>query len=385
MSRSGGGLKGAIRQLVQIDPGTISLRSVRETLRPVAEKRRWPLQLFFYKSTLTIYRIFAILTLYAVLAGILSYAFVMGFYAVNSSWAAPVILSASDEKSLDFMQKLVLSRQSIEDLKVDVIRQQTTLAEMDKYRASLLALDRELATAIGSQRAHDRLTGPQLAALDQQKQADNRKTQEVLAQIHRLEAQIKSDLGAGLITKGDAATQLAALNHANTDYTDSRIADVMLSDSILDKTTIGTNSLEVLEKQAELRSDIAQLDVTLIVAQKQLEEDNRQIDRLHDAITIAKQSPYYLNDNGDKRLYFAFVPYDNQANAAVGSPIYDCYLNMAFCRKVGTVKQVFLGEQVINHPIFKNQVRGLTILMDLSHPESAKSKTVFMGRKPLFF
>jgi len=45
-----------------------------------------------------------------------------GFYAVNRSWAAPIILSASDDKSLDFVQELVLSRQSIEDLKVDVIR-----------------------------------------------------------------------------------------------------------------------------------------------------------------------------------------------------------------------------------------------------------------------
>ncbi|MGD0858420.1 MAG: hypothetical protein ABR912_03780 [Terracidiphilus sp.] len=350
-----------------------------------SDKPSSKLQSFFYKSTLTLYRVFAIITLYAVLAGILAYAFVMGFYAVNSSWAAPLILSASDEKSLDFMQKLVISRQSIEDLKVDVIRQQTTLAEMDKYRASLFALDRELQTAIASKREHDQLTGPQLAALDKQKQADNRKTQELLVQIHQLEAQIKSDLAAGLITKGDAAAQLAALDHANTDYTDSRIADVMLTDSVLDKTTIGTKSLEVIEKQAELRSDIAQLDVTLSVAQKQLQEDNLQVDRLHDAIAIAKLSPYYLNASGDNRLYFAFVPYDNQANATVGAPIYDCYLNMVLCRKVGVVKQVFLGEQVINHPIFKNQVRGLTILMDLSRPESAKSQTVFLGRKPLLF
>ncbi len=347
------------------------------------EKTRKPLQLIVYKITLALYRVFAIITLYAVLGGILAYAFVMGFYAINSSWAAPVILSASDEKSLDFTQKLVISRQSIEDLKVDVVRQQTTLTEMNKYRASLLALDRELQTAIASQHDHDQLTGPQLAELDKQKQVDNRKTLEVLVQIRQIEAQIKSDLAAGLITKGDAATQLAALNHANTDYTDSRIADVMLSDSVLDKTTVGTKTLEVLEKQAELRSDIATLEVTLSVAEKQLQEDNRQIDRLRDAITIAKQSPYYLNANGDKRLYFAFVPYDNQAHATVGAPIYDCYLNMALCRKVGTVKQVFLGEQVINHPIFKNQVRGLTILMDLSHPESAKSQTVFLGRKPL--
>jgi CII-binding regulator of phage lambda lysogenization HflD len=348
-------------------------------------KLRQPLQSYAYKSVLTTYRIFAIIALYAVLLGVLCYAFVMGFYAVNKSWAAPVILSASDEKSLDFMQKLVVSRQTLEDLRVDILRQQTTLAEMARHRASLLALDPELQSAIVRERQHDSVTGPQLAELDKQKQADNHKTQEMLTQIRQLEVQVKSDLANGLITKGDAATQLAALNQAEDAYTDSRIADVLLTDNVLDKTTVGTRSLDAIEKQAELRSNIAQLDVTLSVAEKQLQEDNRQVDRLRDAIAVARQSPYYLNANGDKRLYFAFVPYDNQANVTVGAPIYDCYLNMALCRRVGSVKQIFLGEQVITHPIFKTQVRGLTILMDLSHPESAKSQTVFIGGKPLLF
>jgi hypothetical protein len=58
---------------------------------------------------------------------------------------------------------------------------------------------------------------------------------------------------------------------------------------------------------------------------------------------------------------------------------------MVLCRKVGTVKQIFLGELDATHPIFKTQVRGFTIQMDLSHPNSAKSKTVFLGRKPLLF
>ncbi|MGA7343141.1 MAG: hypothetical protein WBX18_21245, partial [Terracidiphilus sp.] len=329
--------------------------------------------------------VIAIAVLYAVLIGVLCYAFVMGFYAINRNWAAPVILSASDEKSLDFMQKLVVSRQSIEDLKVDILRQQNTLAEMAKERAALFALDPEIGSAIARERTHDQLTGPQLAALDKQKQADNRKTQGLIAQIHQLEASTQSDLASGLITKGDAATQLAALNQAEGAYTDSEIAEVLLSDTVLDKTTVGTRSLDALEKQSELRSDLAQLDVTLSVAEKQLTEDNRQVDRLRDAITVAKQSPYYLNANGDQRLYFAFVPYDNQAYAAVGAPIYDCYLNMVLCRKVGSVKQIFQGEQVISHPIFKTQLRGLTILMNLSHPESAKSQTVFLGRKPLLF
>jgi hypothetical protein len=338
-----------------------------------------------HRSVLTLYRIVAILILYAVLFGILAYAFVMGFYAVNASWAAPVILSAADEKSLSYLEKLVTSRQTIEDLKVDVTRQQTTLAEMTSHRGALIALDPELQNAILRERTHDRLTGPQLQSLSTQKQADNAHTQQILAQLQQVAANINKDLAAGLITKGDAATQLAAINQAQDAYTDSKIAQVLLTDNILDKTTTGTKSLDVLEKQAELRSEIAQIDVAIAVAEKQLSEDNRQVDRLHDAIATAKQSPYYLNASGSNRLYFAFVPYDNQRSAAVGAPIYDCYLNMVLCRKVGVVKQIFLGEEQITHPIFKTQIRGFTIQMDLSHPNSAKSQTVFLGRKPLLF
>jgi CII-binding regulator of phage lambda lysogenization HflD len=342
-------------------------------------------QALHYKLVITLYRIFAITVLYLVLAGIIAYAFVMGFYAVNSSWAAPVIVSAVDEKSLDFREKLVTSQQTIEDLKVDTNKLDSGLAEMTKHRGALLALEPELQAAIARERAHNQTTGPQLAGLDQQKQADNQKTQKVLAQLKQVEADINKDLAAGLITKGDAATQLAALNTAEGAYTDSKIAEILLTDSVLDKTTTGTNSLDVLEKQAELRSEVAQLDIAIAVAQKQLQEETRQIDRLRQAIVTAKQSPYYLNASGEQRLYFAFVPYDNQTSAAVGARIYDCYLNMVVCRKVGTVKQIFTGEEDAIHPIFKTQVRGFLIQMNLDNFDSAKSKTVFLGRKPLLF
>ena len=342
-------------------------------------------QSLHYRLVITLYRVFAITVLYLVLAGILAYAFVMGFYAVNSSWAAPVILSAADEKSLDFRQKLVTSQQTIEDLKVDTKKLESGLAEMKKHRGALLELEPELQQAIARERTHNRTTGPELATLDQQKQADNLKTQKVLAQLKDVETNINKDLAAGLITRGDAATQLAALNTAQGAYTDSRIAEILLTDSVLDKTTTGTNSLDVLEKQAELRSEVAQLDVAVNVAEKQLQEESRQIDRLRQAILTAKQSPYYLNASGEKTLYFAFVPYDNQSNALAGAAIYDCYLNMVACRKVGTVKQIFTGEEQAIHPIFKTQIRGFLIQMNLDHAESAKSKTVFLGRKPVLF
>lgn len=352
---------------------------------PAEARKKAPVQSLHYKFIIGVYRIFAIAMLYLVLAGILSYASIMGFYAINTSWAAPLILSSVDEKSLDFREKLVTSQQTIEDLKVDSQKLESGIAEMKKHRDALLALAPQLNDAIARELAHNREIGPQLATLDSEKNTDNAKTKNLLAQLYPIEANVHKDLAAGLITQADAAAQISALNQTRTAYTDSKIAEVLLTDSILQKTTTGTDSLNVLVKQAELRSEAAQLDIAINVAEKQLSEESQQIERLREAIRTAKESPYYLNAAGGQTLFFAFVPYDNRADATAGNTIYDCYLNMIVCRKVGVVKQVFSGEETIIHPIFKTNIRGFLMQMNLDHPESAKSKTVFLSRKPLLF
>jgi len=356
-----------------------------EVVKKAPEAKPSVIQPMLYKSVVMVYRIFAILTLYLVLAGVLAYGFVMGFYALNTSWAAPVILSPADDKSLDFTEKLVTSRQTLEDLNVDLKKLNDGVAEMNKHRAALEALEPELQAAIAREKQHNQVTGPQLMELDKQKQADNLKTQRVLAQVQEVEAAIDKDLAAGLITKGDAATQRAALNQVQSSYTDSKIGSVLLSDNILQKTTTDTKTLDVLDKQAELISEIAQLDIAIGVAQKQIHEETQQVDRLRAALNTAKQTPYYLSVSGGSAVNFAFVPYDNQSSASPGAAVYDCYLNMVLCRKVGTVKQIFAGEEHAIHPIFRTDIRGFMIEMQLDHPESAKSKTVFLNRKPLFF
>jgi hypothetical protein len=350
-----------------------------------AEPKSPVLQPLIYKSVVTVYRIFAIVTLYVVLGGVLAYGFVMGFYALNTSWAAPVILSPVDDKSLDFTEKLVTSRQSLEELNVDKKRLDESIDEMNKHKAALLSLEPELQAAILREKQHNQATGPELLALDKQKQSDNLKTQSVITQVKEVEATIDKDLAAGLITKGDAATQRAALNQVQSSYTDSKIGEVLLTDSILEKTTTDTKSLDVLDKQAELVSEIAQLDIAIGVAQKQAYEESKQIDRLKQALTTAKQTPYFLTASGDSTVYFAFVPYDNRNNVSLGTAVYDCYLNMVVCEKVGTVKQIFAGEEHAIHPIFRTDIRGFLIQLQLDHAESAKSKTVFLNRKPLLF
>ena len=351
----------------------------------VAENKLAVVQPLFYRSVVSLYRIFGIATLYLVLIGVLAYGFVLGFYAISTSWAAPVILAPTDDISLDFTEKMVTSKQTLESLNVDKQRLESSIDEMTGHKRALLNLEPELQAAIARESLHNRAAGPQLTQLDQQKQADNQKTQGVMAQVKLVEAAIDKDLAAGLITKADAATQRAALNQAQTAYTDSKINEVLLTDNILDKTTNNTKSLDVLDKQAELKSEIAQLDIAINVAQEQVREEGQQIDRLRKAIATAKQTPYNLIVSAGKPMYFAFVPYDNQGSVSVGAPVYDCYLNMIACRKVGTVKQIFSGEEHAIHPIFRSDIRGFMVQMELDHPESAKSKTVFLNRKPLLF
>jgi len=52
-----------------------------------------------------------------------------------------------------------------------------------------------------------------------------------------------------VITKSDAATQRVALNQAQSSFTDSRINELLLPDNVLEKTTTGTKSLDILDKQ----------------------------------------------------------------------------------------------------------------------------------------
>ena len=296
-----------------------------EVVKKIPEAKPSVIQPMIYKSVVTVYRIFAIITLYVVLFGVVAYGFVMGFYALNTSWAAPVILSPADDKSLDFTEKLVTSRQTLEDLNVDMKKLGDGVAEMTKHRSALEALEPEIRVAIAREQQHNQATGPQLLELDRQKLADNVKTQQVLAEAKEVEAAIDKDLAAGLITKSDAATQRAALNQVQNSYTDSKIGEILLTDNILEKTTTDTKTLDVLDKQAELISEIAQLDIAIGVAQKQMYEETKQITRLREALATAKQTPYYLSVSGNNVVNFAFVPYDNQTSAVPGSAVYDCY------------------------------------------------------------
>jgi hypothetical protein len=335
-------------------------------------------------SVLMLYRTFAIVTLYAVLAGVLVFALLTAFYAVSRTWVAPVILSQVDKETLELASQLLISQTAAENLTLDVEKLEKTVAEDRAHKAALEALYPAINAAIARENQHRQATGPVLANLNQQKSADIVRTQAMLAEMAKVEAMIDKDLAAGLITKADAIQTKTQLTKANADLTDSTIATVLLKDNILEKTGASTIYMETLEKRAELESEIATLNITIEAAQKQIAAEKLQIANLNKVSNAAKQTPMAIAMQGG-RIDVALVPYENQSVATEGTPVYDCYLSFLACRQVGRLKTTFDGEQHATHPIFRTDLRGFLVQLELSNPESAKSKTLFLNSKPLFF
>lgn len=336
-----------------------------------------------HKLVLFLYRSVAIVALYGILIGVLSYVAVLGFYTVNTSWIAPTTITPTDEYSLGVSDKLVTSRNAIATLTLDIERQQMSIATLRSQRSSLAALEPIIQNVISEKRKQDKESARELRELYAQKNSDNVRTAKVLNMTQAVESRIKLDLKAGLITQADAAESEAQLNQEQNSLTDGKIEAASLSDSVQDKSTANTDTIEAVAKEVDLHTQIATLDMELKLAQKEIDSDSAQIQQINQATTTASGTPYFRSTLESSTINLAFVPYDNQKSVSIGAPVYDCYLNFFACRYVGTVRYIFPNEEKLQNPIFKSDMRGFLVQLDLDDQNAVRSKTLFVGNKPL--
>src|SRR5271157_1760903 len=103
------------------------------------------------KFILMAYRAAGITVLYGGLLLILGYTIVIGFYAVNSSWVAPFIVTPTSDKILDMTAKLVTSQQTLNTLIIDRDRLDGSLGDMRQMKGQLDSLDADFRRAISLQ------------------------------------------------------------------------------------------------------------------------------------------------------------------------------------------------------------------------------------------
>jgi hypothetical protein len=329
------------------------------------------------------YRSIALFALYAVLVGVLGYVGLLGFYAVNTTWIAPTTVHPTDENSLGVIDRLVTSQNSISALSMDREKQQLGMADLEARRRTFVALQAVLSRAIHQTTDNEMMIGQDLETLGEQKQADNARTDAMVQEQSGLDTEIRRDLAAGLITKSQAIQEESQLNDARNGLTDGKIAEVALRGSVLEKTTPGAPTIEAEAKRVDLQTQIATLDTQIVLAHQQIDSDDADIARIQDAIGRAKDTPYFLSTLGNVRIDLAFVPFDNEKPIAVGAPVYDCYLSFLVCRYAGSIRQVFPNEEKLQNPIFRTDMRGFLVQLDLRRPEASRSRTLFVGGRPL--
>lgn len=335
-----------------------------------------------HKTVILIYRGVSLVVLYGMLLGGASWAFSQAFYALSSSWVAPFIVAPSNEKILALTQQLVVSAGTLNDLEIDRDKQLGSLGAMQTSLHELQALDTKFNGAISTQTMANHVDTPDIARLGHQMHVDNEAMLEARKRASIVEDRINADLAAGLITKSDALTARLQLQGSYNAATDNQIAEVMLRDTYRQKASTYTLTVDELAKEAELKSNIIQLQMQIRTGEEQLQTDKTQITELTAAVETAQQSPYFQATKTDVR--FAFVPYDNIARATVGQPVYACWLSMIICHRVGTVAHAFeASEETLFNPVFKIPERGSIIQLELTEPTAAKNKVLFLGGKPL--
>lgn len=339
----------------------------------------------FYNLRVKVFSYSAAVVSVAVLSVVIGYGVTYLFYTLDREWVAPASVSPSNDRILQMTSAEANGLLSIATATLERDKDQASIAAMRVQLHGLEQLSSQLRKAINKETDQNLLGEAELAKLHGQKELDITVTKDVLEQLSHVQAEVQGNLAAGLITKTEASIQLSALNQTRNAYTDSKIGSVLLKDQILDHNNTDTRMLEILSRAAELEAEMAQLRIAITAGERQIASDQIQIVNFNKAMGDLKRSPYYQVSKGTQRLNFAFVPYTNELRAARVAPVYDCYLNFLACRQVGRVAEVYDDEQHLINPISKQEERGVLIRLDLDQLESAKSKTLFVGRKPLFF
>ena len=348
---------------------------------------------FFQKGIISGYRVVMTGVLLIIVAGVLSYLFLIAFYALNRNWAAPIILSPTQEKVLSFQPQVATLEANLLKNRVDLNTANNKYIAITEQVTQMQALAKYFDVAGNTEAAALSTTNIQLERVLRQKRDDITRTATAVDGVRPMLASLDAELAAGLITKDEAARRRMDIQSAQNALTDSRANLVVLSEqarmarassrTLTQADAASLSALQSLSSGAQLKMAVAQALVEASTAKESVAQIQRTVDEGERVLKIAKQSPYYRALN--QKVPVVFIQYDNLSNAQPGSPVFDCYLQVVLCRKVGTVTQVYDAEEYARHPLFKSDIKGKFAGIEFTDPDASESPIVFLGRKPLLF
>jgi hypothetical protein len=230
--------------------------------------------------------------------------------------------------------------------------------------------------------------------LAEKQDRDIRDSRELQGQLLELKAETVKLLRSHVLTQ-DMATQSQTLiqNFLNslTDNEATRFTLASGADLLARKrsTLLGTpasvDQMNAVVSYGALKQQLLQNANDLQTAGDMVRTTQAQLTLANQALATLKDTSYMAAMEKGSNL--AFVAYDNQQVARVGAPVYDCYLMIIACHQVGTVRHVYVDEQMIDFPVFNvrmiRTIRGFYVDMDITNPKAMGSTVLFIN-KPLW-
>jgi hypothetical protein len=346
----------------------------------------------FNKFFSTIYRLLAVKFLIVIFIIAIGYAFLVSFFVVSDTWAVPIVLSPAQSRVLSFQPQIAALQTNLNKQRIELATAQATVIALGAQIEQVGSLIGRVGKSIASEANQLSSTGNALSSLAEKKKSDIKATEISVSDARSLMSKVDEELAAKLITSDQAAQRRISLQGALNSSTDAKAASIQL-DRTMDQMKQAANTLRggstsligitSIKQAQELRALMAQLGIQYTTAEKTVLLLTESIKEQERVLVVAKTSPYYRALTNS--ITVGFVPYENMDSVKTGMDVYDCYLKVFLCSKVGEVGSIYEAEEYASHPLFKTDLRGQFIEVRLSDPESARSQVFFIGSKPLFF
>ncbi|WP_248554830.1 hypothetical protein [Paraburkholderia terrae] len=328
-----------------------------------------------------------------IVVGVMSYLFLMGFYAINRNWSAPIVLSPTQEKVLAYQPQVSALEAALLKNRVDLATATEKFRVINQQIVDTRSLIERFNTAAHSESHALALAEADIRSALGRKRLDSVQTEKAASNVKPMLASVDTDLAAGLITKDQAMSRRLNIQSVMNSITDSHISEITLREqaraAAAASRTLGgeqaasLTALQSLTNEAQLRITLAQAMVDAETARQSIDQLRATVTNAERVLSVAKRSPYYLALS--RSVPVVFIQYNNLANATPGAPVFDCYLQVIACRKVGTVEHVYDAEEYARQPLFKTDIKGRFARVSFSVKSAEQSPVVFIGHKPLLF
>lgn len=346
----------------------------------------------FNKFFATIYRYTAISFLLGIFVIAFCYAFLVAFFVGSTSWVAPLVLSPSQERVLAFQPQIVTLQGNLNKQKIELEAAKKTVEAIESQISEIGTLSERINGAIGSESQQLEKTSRAINSALVAKRKNLKETEKSVAEARELLKQTEAELAAKLITSDQAAQRRIALQSAINAATDARMQVIQLEQqaeqlkqgsSTLSGGSTSIAAISSIKQTVDIRSLLAQLKIQLETARSSVIALESSIGENERVLEVAKKSPYHRALT--ETVNVAFVPYENINSVKIGLKVYDCYLKVILCYQVGTVVQIYDAEEYARHPLFKTDMRGRLVELNLATRDAGESQILFVGNKPLFF